>query len=1264
MIREGESQRCGPASPTSVQTGGARRLRFFVGDAADVAVSFSAQRASSRIEKSVSTRVILSGASCPPGLPLDGRGAAAGRILKAGRGWLLRLQVPANLLRALQARSYRGEVIFLEVRQVLESLRDLVVGSNVLKTDWEAARFDVLAGFAAIAGPLRTVPHEVLEATRELTEISLLEEGAGAGPSPTFAVVSEWVLRGNWTSARAIAKKRMKAVKAWGTTMLAALPASPAPAGGAGALGLGVGRGAPGGSAGGPTGTVILTHAELMALLDQAVAKAAAAAGGALSAPAGRAGASGVEGQYRRALAASQGKRDGWSVDRHKQVRAGVLAEGAKLREPLLRFRSEHPWKRPGTALEAHSFPELTWARPMLEEEACDIDELPAGEEASLEDWDDFRGRVGDTFARKRQRSPSPPAMAKRAQVDPGVSAGVGSPGVALTPGRRGELAAAAAGLRTVTEEQLQQALMGTLAPETIPKPAGEGAPRPVIPSHVGGELEGLDLRVYPAQSLDAQQAKLVLGEDGRSLQWEAANKKTRCSTLPEWERGFCHVLRKVKSDRQHRLMVYFKDWFQHKAMEYGVTPLIKFYEYLILQMEEDPSVTFERRCYSELFEDYSREQQLRPVRAKTPWRDDRAPRGGKQGEQKGKGGKARIDPPNPPREGGGKGGKGGKGRGRGGVELPQVRNACSLYNWGACTFDPCSPAQAAAPGNANSSRRAPAGAGEAPARGPVSGEGHEPEDGDEEEDVMSVANAFEFTPAEPGEGDYIEVERGGGDTGDILHGGDWWRHLVPTTFVPVWDVTGRALRGEPAPGWTDTMSTFAVAPAPVSETDPETWSVMDGASRRLRRSKRWPAIREKLLRRATQERMEATGTMEHERARYVQEVQSVGAAVPLLTERAHLMAAAFEDWHDVDFLVRGAACGIGWPSRPVEMDEPFRVPNYVGDEHMEAMEHEIEKELLEARIFPADDRLPWGVSALGMVEKLRNGKVKYRPVWDYSRPCDVGVNARIELEKDKFSSVKDAYALLRPGYWMVKVDLDSAYRSVGVASQFWPAQCFEFGGVRYMDARAPFGNRALPGIFMRYTRTIVAWMQAQGIPCVGYLDDFFMVAATREEAEEMMMLLVELVSFLGFKVNSAKCEGPEQLMEFLGVELSTSGGVCTAAISKDRVDFVVRTAREVRQQARRKPVRRRQLESLWGLLAFCSQVVWGLSLYTRRGFSLLAASGTRGAVRVTPPVLEDLDTIEDVIRRYNGRKVVLFREDVKEDFFATDSSGTKGMGG
>ncbi|KAK3289967.1 hypothetical protein CYMTET_2570 [Cymbomonas tetramitiformis] len=123
---------------------------------------------------------------------------------------------------------------------------------------------------------------------------------------------------------------------------------------------------------------------------------------------------------------------------------------------------------------------------------------------------------------------------------------------------------------------------------------------------------------------------------------------------------------------------------------------------------------------------------------------------------------------------------------------------------------------------------------------------------------------------------------------------------------------------------------------------------------------------------------------------------------------------------------------------------------------------------------------------------------------------------------------------------------------ALGMVEKFWLHQCFEFDDVRWMDAHAPFGNRALPGIFMRWTRAIVAWMQARGIPMVGNLDDFFRVLETKEQAEEAMMLLVEFVTFLGFKVNSAKCEGPAQVLEFLGVLLDTSGEVCTASIDED----------------------------------------------------------------------------------------------------------------
>ena len=508
------------------------------------------------------------------------------------------------------------------------------------------------------------------------------------------------------------------------------------------------------------------------------------------------------------------------------------------------------------------------------------------------------------------------------------------------------------------------------------------------------------------------------------------------------------------------------------------------------------------------------------------------------------------------------------------------------------------------------------------------------------------------------------DVEDGGAVPVVSLDGTDasgrWWSELREDEFIPVWDVLGGPRRHTRVPmAW----EVERLAPLPVTQLRPEAWT-SPLESGRTRCSERWPQLREEILLRATVEAMEACGTSEGERRCYEEECVRVGCTIPTLTGHAHLVAAAFQGWHDVDFLVRCAACGAGWPSEEMALDEPYRVPNYVGPEHMEVMREEIRRESADGHIFMAGWRLPLGVIALGMVEKVRKGKVKYRPVSDYSRPADVGVNARIELGRDEFTTVKEAYGMMRPGYWMVKVDLESAYRSLGISSQFWPHQCFEFDGVRWMDARAPFGNRALPGIFMRWTRAIVAWMRARGYPTVGYLDDFFCVLETREQAEEAMMLLVEFVTFLGFKVNSAKCEGPAQVLEFLGVLLDTSGEVCTAAIDEERIAVVVQKAGELRAQAARGMVARRRLESLLGLLAFCSHVVWGLSLYTRRGFSFLTATSGRRMVRLPRPVLDDLSVLEQVVRRYNGRKVQLERQVVDQRHFATDASGTLGFGG
>ncbi|KAK3237340.1 hypothetical protein CYMTET_46030 [Cymbomonas tetramitiformis] len=136
----------------------------------------------------------------------------------------------------------------------------------------------------------------------------------------------------------------------------------------------------PGPSGPPPPAGILLWPAELQKLVADAVAAAQAAAAAAPPPPS-------PEQPYRNTLGNSQGKWESWSVKRCAQVGASLLVEAAKLREVLTAHPGEHAWKRPGRALEATEFPELCWAKPELESEKCDIDELPGSAAASGDDW-------------------------------------------------------------------------------------------------------------------------------------------------------------------------------------------------------------------------------------------------------------------------------------------------------------------------------------------------------------------------------------------------------------------------------------------------------------------------------------------------------------------------------------------------------------------------------------------------------------------------------------------------------------------------------------------------------------------------------------------------------------------------------------------------------------------------------------------------------------------------------------------------------------
>ena len=146
----------------------------------------------------------------------------------------------------------------------------------------------------------------------------------------------------------------------------------------------------------------------------------------------------------------------------------------------------------------------------------------------------------------------------------------------------------------------------------------------------------------------------------------------------------------------------------------------------------------------------------------------------------------------------------------------------------------------------------------------------------------------------------------------------------------------------------------------------------------------------------------------------------------------------------------------------------------------------------------------PTIVSALGAIPK---GPGKVRLIHDCSRPEGLSLNSYAEIDRVQFQTVREATSFLKPGYYMAKVDLESAYRSVGVHPDDYESTGLKwrFPGEsqpQYMfDTRLPFGAKRAPGIFHRITQSVKHMMERRGFTSlVVYLDDWLIVVPTKEE--------------------------------------------------------------------------------------------------------------------------------------------------------------------
>merc|ERR1711867_153463 len=140
----------------------------------------------------------------------------------------------------------------------------------------------------------------------------------------------------------------------------------------------------------------------------------------------------------------------------------------------------------------------------------------------------------------------------------------------------------------------------------------------------------------------------------------------------------------------------------------------------------------------------------------------------------------------------------------------------------------------------------------------------------------------------------------------------------------------------------------------------------------------------------------------------------------------------------------------------------------------------------------------------------------KWQPIIDLS-----AINLKLKKRSFKMEDLKSIQKLIKPGMWAVKLDLKDAYFHVPLHPSIW--KYFKFtlkkrGKLQknYFFKRLPFGLTTAPWAFSRILVPLKKILRLQNIIVSAYLDDFLILASSREEAVRHTKIVINLRGRLG----------------------------------------------------------------------------------------------------------------------------------------------------
>ncbi len=154
-----------------------------------------------------------------------------------------------------------------------------------------------------------------------------------------------------------------------------------------------------------------------------------------------------------------------------------------------------------------------------------------------------------------------------------------------------------------------------------------------------------------------------------------------------------------------------------------------------------------------------------------------------------------------------------------------------------------------------------------------------------------------------------------------------------------------------------------------------------------------------------------------------------------------------------------------------------------------------------------------------------------------------------IHFKMDSFDKV---IKLIRPGYFLCKIDIKEAYYSVPIHSSYQKYLKFEFQSVLYQFTCLPNGLCSGPRKFTKLLKPVLATLRTQGYIVSAFIDDIIIMDSSFDACIEATIATIKLLDALGFVINVKKSAFiPEKCIQYLGFIINTETMLITLPLSR-----------------------------------------------------------------------------------------------------------------